>query len=139
MVEMIEAKNPCVDCGGIIMRPKTRGRPPTRCEECKGKYELGKASEKANKVDKTSNRPPQFNVEIKLWKGKDLVCTRQDLPKGSEAQCPLCMRIFSSDYACELHKPYREPKSAHCKTPKSLGMIAIERRGLPIWTTKSEE
>lgn len=134
--EMVEAKDPCVDCNKVFMRKKQRGRPPTRCNECREVHEIKKVEERQLKPDLTANRPAQLNVDEVLWTGGDVIPTRQDLPKGREAQCPICMRLFSSDTACERHKPYSEPKSTHCKPPASLGMIAIEKRGLPIWTKR---
>jgi|GEM_PF-5348566 len=59
--------------------------------------------------------------------------TRADLPRGREAQCPICWRIFGSDSACERHKPYRRPVTTECKEPSAVGLEARERRGLAIW------
>ena len=58
---------------------------------------------------------------------------RFDRPKGNEAQCPICWRLFSSDGSCEAHKPYRSPKTAACKEPSELGYQAVERRGVAVW------
>jgi hypothetical protein len=59
--------------------------------------------------------------------------TRKDLPKGREAQCPVCWRMFGSDWAAEKHKPYRQPVTAVCKEPSAVGLSAFEKRGLVIW------
>jgi hypothetical protein len=59
--------------------------------------------------------------------------TRADLPKGREAQCPICWRMFNSDTSCELHKPYRMPKTAECKEPGTVGLEAFEKRGAAVW------
>jgi hypothetical protein len=59
--------------------------------------------------------------------------TKQDLPKGREAQCVLCWRMFGSDHACERHKRYREPVTEICKEPGECGLSAFEKRGLVIW------
>jgi hypothetical protein len=55
-------------------------------------------------------------------------------PRGAEAQCPLCDRLFGSDSACEKHKPYARPVTAGCKDPTSLGMeIRLRRGGVAIF------
>ena len=64
--------------------------------------------------------------------------TRADLPKGREAQCPICWRMFTSDWACERHKPYRRPATPDCKIPQASDEMTqewwhLERRGLFIW------
>lgn len=61
--------------------------------------------------------------------------TRVDRPRGREAQCPICCRTFTSDTACEKHKPYKGPVTEGCKDPADLGFKAIERRGVTIWST----
>lgn len=58
---------------------------------------------------------------------------RADRPKGKEAQCPICWRIFSSDRNAEAHKPYARPHTPACKDPSVLGMKVQERRGLRVW------
>lgn len=65
--------------------------------------------------------------------------TRDDLPRGSEAQCPICWRIFGSDSTCERHKPYRRPVSAACKDPADIGLQSRERRGLAVWVLPMSE
>jgi len=65
--------------------------------------------------------------------------TQKDLPKGAEAQCVLCWRIFGSDSTCEKHKPYKLPVTTECKDPISIGLIAKERRGLRIWAAPPSE
>ena len=145
-MEWVENKEPCVDCGNKFQRVKKRGRPPVRCPECHNKINDGKAVQAAKTAKKLANKevivignqPPQFAKPVKLWEGKEVVMTRANLPVGREAQCPLCLRMFTSDTVCEQHKPYTRPETMHCKTPTSLGMIAIERRGLPIWTRFAE-
>lgn len=55
-------------------------------------------------------------------------------PSGSEAQCPICDRIFGSDSTCEKHKPYAKPKTETCKDPADLGMeIRWRRNGVAVW------
>lgn len=65
--------------------------------------------------------------------------TKADLPKGREAQCPICWRIFGSDSTCELHKPYRKPVDESCKEPLSIGLEARERRGLRVWVVPMDK
>ena len=62
---------------------------------------------------------------------------RSDRPtmNTKETQCPLCWRLFSSDSACELTKPYRKPVSEGCKQPSELGMVSKERGdGVLVWS-----
>ena len=59
--------------------------------------------------------------------------TRADLPRGKEAQCPICWRIFGSDSTCEKHKPYARPVTEPCKDPRSIGMEPRERREVAVW------
>ncbi len=59
--------------------------------------------------------------------------TKADLPKGREAQCPRCWKLFSSDTSCEMHKSYRRPVTETCKDPAAIGFQAFERRGLVVW------
>lgn len=59
--------------------------------------------------------------------------TKADLPKGAEAQCPICWRIFGSDSTCERHKPYKRPVTQECKDPESIGLESRPRRGLAVW------
>lgn len=54
-------------------------------------------------------------------------------PRGTEAQCPLCDRIFGGDSSCERHKPYAKPKTAECKDPATLGMEIRARDGREVW------
>lgn len=65
--------------------------------------------------------------------------TKTDLPKGIEAQCPICWRLFGSDSTCELHKPYRKPQEDNCKEPSSIGLTARPRRGLAVWVKARPE
>lgn len=55
------------------------------------------------------------------------------LPRGNEAQCPTCDRIFSSDTAAEKHKRYTRPATVTCKDPAELGMIPVDRDGRTVW------
>lgn len=51
-----------------------------------------------------------------------------------QSQCVICWRMFSSDSACELHKPYRKPVTDECKDPVGLGMEGKEGAGgFLIW------
>jgi hypothetical protein len=65
--------------------------------------------------------------------------TKADLPKGAEAQCPICWRIFTSDSTCELHKPYRKPIAETCKEPSSIGLVMKIRRDLAVWSSPPDE
>ena len=65
--------------------------------------------------------------------------TKKDLPKGAEAQCPLCWRIFTSDSTCELHKPYRKPIANQCKDPENIGLVSKERRNLRVWSSPPDQ
>jgi len=125
-MEMIESKEPCTDCGNKFMRIKQRGRPPVRCDDCRILYVQQQVIQ--NPVDVNEDR---------LYKGPkaELKGNRGHKPEGAEAQCIRCNRTFTSDSACEAHKDYRTEKV--CIDPASLGMVAIERRGHPIWTRPS--
>ena len=63
--------------------------------------------------------------------------TRKDLPKGIEAQCPICWRLFGSDSACEMHKPYRGTPTTKCKEPNEVGLESRDRRGLAVWVRQA--
>ena len=121
-MEYVENKEPCVDCGATFNRPKKRGRPPTRCESCR------------DKVEQVVYVPTE---EEKVYNGPKakLLGDYNDHPKGNEAQCVTCWRIFTSDSACEFHKDYR--RNPICRDPSTLGMVARERRDIPIWTRPS--
>lgn len=145
-MEWVEAKEPCVDCNKTFMRVKKRGRPPIRCGDCFDLVNILKVENATKAVEARinapknhGNRPAQLQVDIKLWEGGDVISTRQDLPKGAQAQCVLCWRIFTSDSVCEHHKPYAQPTTTHCKPPASLGMIALDKGGYPVWTIFKEE
>lgn len=62
--------------------------------------------------------------------------TRADRPtlNTKETQCCICHKMFSSDSACELTKPYRRPVSEKCKDPRSLGMESKDRDGILVWS-----
>lgn len=63
--------------------------------------------------------------------------TRKDRPtlNTKETQCCICYSIFSSDSACEAHKPYRKPVSNLCKSPKELGMESkVRPDGVKVWS-----
>lgn len=121
-MEMVENKEPCVSCGASFLRPKKRGRPPTKCESCR--------DEAAQVV-----YVPTEDEEVYTGDPEKLLGCFDDLPKGNEAQCVSCWRLFTSDSACEFHKDYR--RNPVCRDPQSLGMVARERRELPIWTRPS--
>lgn len=128
-VTMVENAEPCRDCSQTFMRPKRKGKPPVRCQPCRDKFE----AEKILKVAVS-----QETVENAYSGSKEkLLGDHKDLPNGGEAQCPWprgCGRIFTSDSACEAHKEYDGKGNIKpCKDPALLGMIPIERRGLPIW------
>lgn len=63
---------------------------------------------------------------------------KSDLPamNTKQSQCVICWRMFSSDSACELHKPYRKPVTGECKDPSSVGMESKESAagGFAIWS-----
>ena len=60
--------------------------------------------------------------------------TRDDLPHGTEAQCPLCWRLFGADSTCKKHKPYARPATTTCKDPATCSSLERrERRGLTVW------
>lgn len=118
-MEMVVNATPCKDCGVTFERPKKRGRPPTRCEECRDK------SEQVVYV-------PTEEEKVYAGPKEKLLGDFNDLPKGNEAQCVTCWRIFTSDSSCEYHKDYR--RNPICRDPATLGMVARERRGLPVWT-----
>lgn len=120
---MVESKAPCLDCGETFLRPKVRGRPPIRCPGCREKQ----------LAEQTAAYVPVEIDEEKLYHGpyEALKGSRDQKPKGAESQCVRCWRIFSSDHQAESHKDYR--KDPPCIDPKSLGMMAFEKRGLPIW------
>lgn len=142
-IEWVEARDPCIDCGNKFMRVKQRGRPPVRCPECFEKVNILKVAKASEVVEARlntpvdhGNRPPQLQTELKLWEGGDVVPTDHEFrPKiGSrEAQCVKCNRLFVSDSTCELHKSYTQPVTVGCKPPASIGLVAIEKRGFPIW------
>lgn len=60
-------------------------------------------------------------------------------PKGAEAQCPLCDRIFGSDSGCERHKPYAKPRTDECKDPAELGMEVRLRGDREVWVRPMPE
>lgn len=62
---------------------------------------------------------------------------RSDLPRinTKESQCVLCWRMFTSDSACEKHKPWTKPVTYSCKVPSELGMESRERGdGVLLWS-----
>lgn len=129
-VVWIENSEPCIACNKVFMRPRKRGRPPTKCPDCVAWDDAEKAS-----VVTTSQETIDelFSGDKALLEG-----TPEENPKGAEAQCPKprgCGRIFTSDSACEDHKVYSPNGNlASCKSPASLGMEPRERRGIPVWT-----
>lgn len=119
-MEMVKSKEGCIDCGEEFLRPKQRGRPPVRCENCRISY-------------KDDSTPVEVDEE-KLYRGpkEALKGDRKVLPQGKrEAQCPICWRIFSSDVSCEGHKDYRTTNI--CIDPTTIGYIAVEKHGRPVW------
>jgi hypothetical protein len=127
MTELVQNKEPCVDCGEIFMRIKQRGRPPTRCNDCKSLFVQQRVE--ANVVEVNEER---------LYRGnkKELLGNWNiHRPNGNEAQCPKCGRVFTSDSACESHKDYRTVEV--CIDPSTLGMVALSRRDIPVWTRPS--
>lgn len=126
---LIQSAEPCRGCGQVFSRPKQRGKPPVRCQPCKDSIAANLAV-------------PQETLEEAFKGDKDLLKgTPDSLPKGGEAQCPLsgCGRIFTSDSGAESHKYYSTLGKAFCKDPATLGMVPIERRGLPIWRKPTDE
>lgn len=125
-----ESSEPCVTCNKVFMRPRKRGRPPTKCPDCSAWDD----AEKAVAVTTSQETLDElFSGDKTLLNG-----TPEAIPKGAEAQCPKprgCGRIFTSDSACEDHKVYG-PKGnlAQCKDPATLGMEPRTRRELPVWT-----
>jgi hypothetical protein len=129
-VVWIENAEPCVSCTKTFMRPKKRGRPPTKCLDCQAWSDAEKATAVTTSEETLEEK---FSGPKVLLKG-----TPMEIPKGAEAQCPAprgCGRIFTSDSACEDHKVYG-PNGyiASCKDPASLGMEPRERRKIPVWT-----
>ena len=126
MVETVINAEPCRDCGLVFERPKKKGRPPVRCEECR-------AQQTVDQEIIVSLIDPES-----LYTGptNKLLGTENELPQGNEAQCPLCWRIFTSDSSCECHKIYEKDYIA-CKDPATIGMVPRERRGIPVWTRPS--
>ena len=59
---------------------------------------------------------------------------------GKEAQCPICGRVFSTDSAAELHKPYTSPKTQICKDPGSVGLqYRTRRETVGVWVHPAPE
>lgn len=129
-VTWIESAEPCVGCEKTFMRPRKRGKPPTRCSDCKAWADAEKA---VGVTTSTEMLEELFTGDQKLLNG-----TPGAIPKGAEAQCPLprgCSRIFTSDSAAEDHKVYGANGNLQfCKDPATLGMQPRERRGVPVWT-----
>lgn len=125
----IENSEPCRDCGQTFLRPRKRGKPPVRCEDCKGKVDAAKAEEVTVSVETLAEL---FQGDPVLLKG-----TPGERPKGAEAQCPTsgkCGRIFTSNSACDDHKQWLPNGSYNCIDPATLGMEPRERREIPVWT-----
>lgn len=125
----VENAEPCVGCGVTFMRPRRRGRPPTKCESCVVISDAEKAAEITTSDEKLEE----------LYKGDRFLLqgTPRENPKGAEAQCPTtgkCGRIFTSNSACDDHKRWLPNGSYNCIDPATLGMEPRERRGIPIWT-----
>lgn len=124
-ITYIQNAEPCRDCGEVFMRARKKGRPPTRCEACQESFV-------SDQFETTTQ-----DIIDSLYSGPadKLKGNERDLPKGNEAQCVLCWRIFTSDSAAEAHKSYAGRTS--CVDPATLGMEPRERRGLPVWTRPS--
>lgn len=128
-IAWIENKEPCIGCGNTFMRPRKKGRPPTRCADCQAGVEAAKAEEVTTSNEKLEEL---FTGSKFLLKG-----TPDENPKGAEAQCPTtgkCGRIFTSNSACDSHKRWLPSGSYECIDPATLGMEPRERRGIPVWT-----
>src|SRR5215469_13906880 len=65
-------------------------------------------------------------------KGLVMVSDRRTL-SPTEAQCPKCGRVFSTDRNCELHKRYLKGGGLECLDPAGIGLVSTERRGVPVW------
>lgn len=133
-VAWIESAEPCTGCEKTFMRPRKRGRPPTKCTDCLSWDEVEKAA-----LVTTSQETLEelFSGDPQLLKG-----TPDAIPKGAEAQCPTnpgpgCGRLFTSNSACDSHKSFQANGGFICKDPASLGMEPRERRGQPVWTHPS--
>lgn len=60
--------------------------------------------------------------------------TRADKPRGAEAQCVICWRMFSRNSSADGHK-LKGADAGRCVDPASLGFEFYERRGLRVWHT----
>lgn len=139
-VELVESKNPCVECAKPFMRPKQKGRPPTRCPDCKEAHSQAE-------VEKQAAIVAAVNPET-LWSGSKAALrgSKTYRPIGANAQCVNCWRVFSSDSGCEGHKDYR--KNPPCIDPATLGYVAKEKKGyqaggsdviaIPVWVKPSD-
>lgn len=129
-ITWIENAEACTSCSKTFMRPKKRGRPPTKCPDCQAWSDAEKAATVTTTPEKLEEL---FSGDKELLNG-----TPNEIPKGAEAQCPAprgCGRIWTSDSACEEHKVFGpDGNLQRCKDPASLGHEPRERRGLPIWT-----
>jgi DNA-directed RNA polymerase subunit M/transcription elongation factor TFIIS len=132
-ITWIESAEPCTECSQVFMRPRKRGRPPTKCEGCSNKDDANKAI-----LVTTSQEclEQNFSGDQVLLQG-----TPSEIPHGAEAQCPRprgCGRIFTSNSACDDHKVYGPDGNLKaCKDPATLGMEPRERREIPVWTRPS--
>lgn len=137
-VTWIENSEPCEDCGNTFMRPRKRGRPPKKCENCS----VVAAEAKAAVVTVSEETLDQ------LFKGAKILLkgTPTERPRGAEAQCPTtgkCGRIFTSNSSCDDHKRWLPNGSYDCIDPATLGMEPRGRvrdadkdseRIIPVWT-----
>lgn len=139
-MELVENSEPCKDCGVVFMREKKRGRPPTRCLDCRALFEAAQlAGETAARTVPAVSIQQGETERIFDGPKNKLKGDRADKPQGSEAQCPLCWRIFTSDSAAEAHKVYpKEDQLILCKDPATIGMVPRSRRNLPIWTRPTD-
>lgn len=112
------------ECGKLYEKP-IRGRPPARCPECRDHAIWEKNSQVVVDEDTLFSGDPAL-----------LLGTPKVVLQGRESQCTTCERVFASHHGFEFHKDFRRNPS--CVEPSSLGMIARERRGLPIWMVPSD-
>lgn len=139
-VVWVENTEPCTGCGATFMRPRKRGRPPTKCENCS-------ATDDANKAELVTTSDEKLE---ELYKGDRFLLqgTPSEIPVGAEAQCPSirsgsCGRIFTSNSACDEHKKWLPNGKYACIDPTTLGMEPRSRvrdkdketmRIVPVWT-----
>lgn len=130
---MVQSKENCIGCNLPFERPKQRGRPPTRCPQCR---ETFLAEKEAKQIEIIAAIDPEvlYSGPLEALKGN-----RKTYPRGAQSQCPICFRIFFSDASCENHKSYPlDGSKISCKDPATIGFVAYERNGLPVWRKPSD-